>query len=287
MTLPTDAPLPTHTPEPRFDFDLFCNNCRYNLRGLTPDSRCPECGTPIAAALLEDPLHFADPAWLDRLRRGAALLVWPIPIFIASIIIAAAATTIGADILLLLATLLFVRGAWQLTSRDPQRPTRDARPRRITRAALLLLLIATPLSLLPLPTLLDVVLFILVILLAAVATYGLLHRCTDLARRLQRSILHNVAALLAVASIPAALTIAAIVTLSTLYPHPIHTTFSQIAASILIVILLVFLPTLLFAYPLFFHTLRKRLAAAQVYAASCQPAAPISSPVAPVDHHPN
>ncbi|HVX86178.1 MAG TPA: hypothetical protein VH253_15450 [Phycisphaerae bacterium] len=66
MTLPTDTPLATPAPATApFDFDLFCNNCRYNLRGLTPDSRCPECGSPIAQVLLQDPLHFASP----NLRR--------------------------------------------------------------------------------------------------------------------------------------------------------------------------------------------------------------------------
>ncbi|HEV2295741.1 MAG TPA: hypothetical protein VGR35_17975 [Tepidisphaeraceae bacterium] len=27
--------------------DAFCHACRYNLRGLTLDARCPECGEPV------------------------------------------------------------------------------------------------------------------------------------------------------------------------------------------------------------------------------------------------
>jgi len=28
-----------------------CDNCRYDLQGLTPSDRCPECGRPIAHML--------------------------------------------------------------------------------------------------------------------------------------------------------------------------------------------------------------------------------------------
>ncbi|HEY7118648.1 MAG TPA: hypothetical protein VH475_18805 [Tepidisphaeraceae bacterium] len=31
--------------------DLACINCEYNLRGLSTESRCPECGVPIAETL--------------------------------------------------------------------------------------------------------------------------------------------------------------------------------------------------------------------------------------------
>ncbi|MBN1490753.1 MAG: hypothetical protein JXA69_12620 [Phycisphaerae bacterium] len=36
---------------PRIEHDLTCTKCRYNLRGLVPSGRCPECGTPISASL--------------------------------------------------------------------------------------------------------------------------------------------------------------------------------------------------------------------------------------------
>ena len=35
------------TPSEPVGHDLFCSICRYNLRGLTPDRACPECGTPL------------------------------------------------------------------------------------------------------------------------------------------------------------------------------------------------------------------------------------------------
>ena len=31
--------------------DLLCGACQYNLRGLSPDAKCPECGVPIVVTL--------------------------------------------------------------------------------------------------------------------------------------------------------------------------------------------------------------------------------------------
>ncbi|HZZ42053.1 MAG TPA: DUF2007 domain-containing protein [Tepidisphaeraceae bacterium] len=38
--------------ESTLDFDLPCQHCHYNLRGLIPTSRCPECGHSIPLTLL-------------------------------------------------------------------------------------------------------------------------------------------------------------------------------------------------------------------------------------------
>jgi predicted RNA-binding Zn-ribbon protein involved in translation (DUF1610 family) len=39
--------VPRPTPDPQITFDLLCLSCRYNLRALSVDGRCPECGCPI------------------------------------------------------------------------------------------------------------------------------------------------------------------------------------------------------------------------------------------------
>jgi hypothetical protein len=51
--------------------DLTCRNCGYNLRGLSLDRTCPECGTPALYSARGYQLRFADPAWLGRVRRGS------------------------------------------------------------------------------------------------------------------------------------------------------------------------------------------------------------------------
>jgi hypothetical protein len=51
-----------------------CVRCDYDLRGLPPDARCPECGLPVRYS---DPAHaslrHASPGWLASLSWGARL----------------------------------------------------------------------------------------------------------------------------------------------------------------------------------------------------------------------
>ncbi len=54
--------------------DSFCIECGYNLRGLTHQGLCPECGTLKSASLRPDLLQYADPAWRDAICRGLTLL---------------------------------------------------------------------------------------------------------------------------------------------------------------------------------------------------------------------
>ena len=60
---------------PRLDVDLACRSCGYDLRGVAADGRCPECGTPALASVLDRADHAA--AGLPPLDRpwlaGAAL----------------------------------------------------------------------------------------------------------------------------------------------------------------------------------------------------------------------
>jgi hypothetical protein len=55
--------------------DLTCLQCGYNLRGLDPTGRCPECGADITLSTRGDLLRFANPDWLRRVKLGADLML--------------------------------------------------------------------------------------------------------------------------------------------------------------------------------------------------------------------
>lgn len=67
---PTDATIESPLQE-----DFECIECGYNLRGLMPDGRCPECGEKIESSLLEAS-HFTKP------RGRRSWIVWAILIFL-------------------------------------------------------------------------------------------------------------------------------------------------------------------------------------------------------------
>lgn len=109
--------------------DVACHGCGYNLRGLPVTGRCPECSAPVRVALAGDMLHFADPAWLDRLDRGARLvrplLIWggfaPLVIGVAAFYLPNSGKWLPyvAGAASLLIATVFMRGMWLFASPDP------------------------------------------------------------------------------------------------------------------------------------------------------------------------
>ncbi|MFH0983023.1 MAG: hypothetical protein V2A79_16005 [Planctomycetota bacterium] len=70
-----------------------CAACGYNLRGLTLVKVCPECGSPITRSVFGNQLRYSEPGWVEKLRRGAALLRWSI---VASILLGLVAVAVAA-----------------------------------------------------------------------------------------------------------------------------------------------------------------------------------------------
>lgn len=54
--------------------DRYCIQCGYNLRGLTQEGACPECGTLVQHSFQDESLEFASPAWLAHIERGLFIL---------------------------------------------------------------------------------------------------------------------------------------------------------------------------------------------------------------------
>ncbi len=59
----------------RIDVDLPCVKCGYNLRTLTGDATCPECGTRVVESSLLPGFRFKSRRVAQCVRRGLAVLV--------------------------------------------------------------------------------------------------------------------------------------------------------------------------------------------------------------------
>src|SRR5512145_2761759 len=72
----------------RIDMDVQCVSCGYNLRGLLPEGRCPECGTAVGRSTRGDFLRFCDPTWVEKLASG---MNWIVANLIVAVVVGAAA----------------------------------------------------------------------------------------------------------------------------------------------------------------------------------------------------
>lgn len=68
---PADGFVPIQFDETgRIGEDLSCIQCMYNLRGMEPHAKCPECGLAVERSMQGDRIRFQNPLWLKRLGQA-------------------------------------------------------------------------------------------------------------------------------------------------------------------------------------------------------------------------
>ncbi len=123
----------------------MCLLCGYNLRTLSREGQCPECGAAVGRSLHGDLLRYCDPDWLARIAKGLSLIVWMIIILLACVVLALEAS-MGGEGLLIVALIVIpvymaagfglVVGTWLFTTPEPNRlgHASDLDVRRFIRA---------------------------------------------------------------------------------------------------------------------------------------------------------
>ncbi len=163
------APLDGHGGHGGLAFAQGCLHCLYDLRGLSPDGNCPECGSPIAGSHVAR-LCNADPDWLNRVANGAGLILLGIIVGPIALIMMLAPSP-----LLLIAPLLLsfpAAGAFYFTSPEPA-TWRHSVSGRLVRALLgasIVLLGTLPVRLLANPDGLDIPWLAIACVAATIAT---------------------------------------------------------------------------------------------------------------------
>lgn len=105
--------------------DMPCVHCGYNLRGLTPEMSCPECGTPINRSIFGNQLRYADPEWLKKLLFGTTLKLWNIVIGLVIGVGAAIVMMVGLPAVLVILLMLVGAGlglwaTFLITTQEPR-----------------------------------------------------------------------------------------------------------------------------------------------------------------------
>lgn len=151
-----DAPLPPVTPQPVaaapasdvIQEDIHCRKCGYNLRGLSVQGNCPECGTVTSLTVAGDRLRCSDPDWLDRIARGCRYIVLGTLLAVTLGCLGGGAgmalgipvnPAMGAAFGFMLG-LVSVYGAWLLTAPEPARVGLDrlVTARKVVRYCLII-----------------------------------------------------------------------------------------------------------------------------------------------------
>jgi hypothetical protein len=123
----------------RIDEDISCIACGYNLRGLSPDSICPECATPIGRSIKGDLLRFCPPDWVETLASGMNWIVAGLIIsffggtLVAGVMAVRTGNQVLASVLVQALGIIGLTGYWKVTTPDPATEEDGITARRLVR----------------------------------------------------------------------------------------------------------------------------------------------------------
>jgi len=113
-------------PTGHIDQDINCIRCGYNLRGLSVEGICPECGTAVGRSFQGDLLRFAPPEWIEKLASGMNWILVGIVISIAFGVLASVVGSLtgmsgGFTVIAHAFGIFGVIGYWMVATPDPAR----------------------------------------------------------------------------------------------------------------------------------------------------------------------
>lgn len=134
------TPLPPADGSP-LTIDFKCTSCGYNLRGLSPISKCPECAFPVAHSIYGGSLTAGAPQFRSAIINGLTCITYAVLVFLAVhwawLLNRAIEKSVLSDVCTytsLTAQVVMLAGAWLVTSPDTG-INADAQPRSAQRTA--------------------------------------------------------------------------------------------------------------------------------------------------------
>ncbi len=157
--------------------EVPCRKCGYALKGLDPDSACPECGTAIGWSLVGDMLRYSDPEWLMKLYRGIKYLVTYLIISVLAGFLSGMLGVLAWDYVQhaavsinLFIIFLYIVAVWMITSPEAAKIEHEDQwsARRVTRFGTILLSVLGVIEMTGIEAV--VIIYTLVVVVKAVAT---------------------------------------------------------------------------------------------------------------------
>jgi hypothetical protein len=125
--------------------DVACRRCGYNLRGLSISGACPKCGAATGLSTFGSYLRYGDPDWVEKIARGAELILYGIVAYViggcaGGAVMAITRSELGGQLIILAAATVTMYGTWLLTTPDPGHVGEDrfALVRKLVRASIFL-----------------------------------------------------------------------------------------------------------------------------------------------------